>query len=335
MMYDARMLDCLNHEVDHPTCNGSEVSPKGRSGDMDTALYKNASNVQEFSTSWLLTGGVSGFILRDDLLDPDIIGNKWRKLIPHLAVYASGKFSALATMGGAYSNMILSASYLTPRFNVPTIGIIRGDELNTESNAILRQCARNGMKLYFVNRVTYAAIRENGYVAPSFLPANTYFVAEGGFSRLSFQGAATIMESVAEKFDHIICAVGTGTTIAGICETLKKRGLEHATVVHGICVVKAKASITQNLVSLLGEMPSNLRLVESYGSKRFGRPDQDVTEAMKRFMNETAIETDYNYTGRVILAAETLIATGEVRRHQRVLLVHSGGCETAGLHLIM
>lgn len=50
--------------------------------------------------------GVSLWIKRDDLIHPDIPGNKWRKLKYNLAEATARSHHTLLTFGGAYSNHI-------------------------------------------------------------------------------------------------------------------------------------------------------------------------------------------------------------------------------------
>ena len=66
------------------------------------------------------------------------MGNKWRKLKYNLIeARKDGKHSIL-TLGGAFSNHIYSTAAAGEEFGFKTIGIIRGDELNRESNDTLQ-----------------------------------------------------------------------------------------------------------------------------------------------------------------------------------------------------
>jgi len=50
--------------------------------------------------------GVELYVKRDELLDPRISGNKWRKLLPQLAWYLRQGKTRFATVGGVHSNHI-------------------------------------------------------------------------------------------------------------------------------------------------------------------------------------------------------------------------------------
>lgn len=51
--------------------------------------------------------GVRLLLKRDDLIHPELVGNKWRKLAPNLAT-ADGR--TVVTFGGAYSNHLRAAA---------------------------------------------------------------------------------------------------------------------------------------------------------------------------------------------------------------------------------
>ena len=54
--------------------------------------------------------GVKLFIKRDDLLHPEISGNKWRKLKYNILKAKQSHFASLLTFGGAYSNHIAATA---------------------------------------------------------------------------------------------------------------------------------------------------------------------------------------------------------------------------------
>jgi 1-aminocyclopropane-1-carboxylate deaminase len=92
-------------------------------------------------------------VKRDDLIHPHISGNKWRKLQGYLT--QENLYKTWVSFGGAYSNHILALSALGKLQQIRTIGIIRGEELNTNSNSMLQQAHANGMELRFVSRELY------------------------------------------------------------------------------------------------------------------------------------------------------------------------------------
>jgi 1-aminocyclopropane-1-carboxylate deaminase len=83
------------------------------------------------------------YLKRDDLIHAEISGNKWRKLKLNLEKFKLGKYDQLLTFGGAYSNHISATAALGRILQIPTIGIIRGDELSPYVQPNLtKSCAR-------------------------------------------------------------------------------------------------------------------------------------------------------------------------------------------------
>ncbi|WP_251061330.1 1-aminocyclopropane-1-carboxylate deaminase/D-cysteine desulfhydrase [Streptomyces sp. ISL-100] len=102
--------------------------------------------------------GVRLLLKRDDLIHPDLPGNKWRKL--ELNLWAAAGRTVL-TFGGAYSNHLRATAAAGRLLGFPTIGVVRGDELaGRPLNPSLARCVADGMRLHFVDRATYRAKAE-------------------------------------------------------------------------------------------------------------------------------------------------------------------------------
>src|SRR5690606_13706836 len=101
------------------------------------------------------------FLKRDDLLHPEISGNKWRKLKYHVQAAKQANLKTLLTFGGAYSNHIAATAAAGAEFGFATIGIIRGEKVDNPTLALARQ---HGMQLQFISRDRY---REKG--TPAFM----------------------------------------------------------------------------------------------------------------------------------------------------------------------
>src|SRR5436190_8948837 len=91
-------------------------------------------------------------VLRLDVLHPVVSGNKLYKLKYNLETFLNSGKDCLVTFGGAYSNHIAATAVACHEKGIPCIGIIRGEELNENSNSRLRLAAACGMKLIFIKR---------------------------------------------------------------------------------------------------------------------------------------------------------------------------------------
>ena len=105
--------------------------------------------------------GLEVWIKRDDLIHPHIMGNKWRKLKYNILHVQESHLAGIVTFGGAYSNHIAATAAACGANQLPSIGIIRGDELSPDSNPTLRFASDQGMKLQFVSRNEYRQLKEN------------------------------------------------------------------------------------------------------------------------------------------------------------------------------
>ncbi|GAA5145464.1 hypothetical protein GCM10023321_03380 [Pseudonocardia eucalypti] len=91
-------------------------------------------------------------VKRDDLLDPEIPGNKSRKLKYQLLGAQASGITTLLTFGGAYSNHVRAVAAAGRRFGFDTIGVIRGEE--RPFNEGLAHAESAGMRLHYLDRAT-------------------------------------------------------------------------------------------------------------------------------------------------------------------------------------
>src|SRR4051812_33798081 len=73
-------------------------------------------------------GSVRMFLKRDDLIHPELPGNKWRKLKYLLDDARATGTTTLLAFGGAYSNLIRAVAAAGRIHGLATIGVVRGEE---------------------------------------------------------------------------------------------------------------------------------------------------------------------------------------------------------------
>ncbi|MFJ9820504.1 1-aminocyclopropane-1-carboxylate deaminase/D-cysteine desulfhydrase [Streptomyces sp. NPDC101151] len=165
--------------------------------------------------------GLRLLLKRDDLIHPDLIGNKWRKLAPNLEA-ARGR--ALVTFGGAYSNHLRATAAAGRLLGLPTTGVVRGQELaGRPLNPSLSRCAADGMRLHFVDRSTYRRKGEPETLAAILRAAGAeeaYVVPEGGSNAAAVRGCRALGEELRGRADVVAVACGTGGTLAGLAAGL-------------------------------------------------------------------------------------------------------------------
>ncbi|GGT81522.1 MULTISPECIES: 1-aminocyclopropane-1-carboxylate deaminase/D-cysteine desulfhydrase [Streptomyces] len=164
--------------------------------------------------------GLRLLLKRDDLIHPELPGNKWRKLALNLRA-ADGR--PVLTFGGAYSHHLRATAAAGRLLGFDTIGVVRGDELaGRPLNPSLAGCAADGMRLVFVDRATYRAKNDPEVLARLLArsPAGTYVVPEGGSNALAVQGCVELGRELSGAADVVAVACGTGGTLAGLAAGL-------------------------------------------------------------------------------------------------------------------
>src|SRR5437660_1540808 len=104
------------------------------------------SPLQKIEDDLLSRRKVEVYIKRDELIHPEIQGNKWRKLKYNLYNARRIGTNTLLTFGGPFSNHIYAAAAAAQLFHFKAIGIIRGEKPEVLSPT-LQFAAAKGMDL--------------------------------------------------------------------------------------------------------------------------------------------------------------------------------------------
>lgn len=256
-------------------------------------------------------------VKRDDLIHPFISGNKWRKLKHFLLDFEATKAQSITTFGGAYSNHLLATACAGAHFGIPTYGIVRGEELEPNSNHNLALCNQFGMRLSFISRSEYKAQKHrkgehNG----------TYYIPEGGAGPEGMIGCGELLKELSQDYDHIFLACGTGTTYGGILNQVKKSQI--ATEVHGIVVLKNYFQMEEDIAKMLGNS-DGISLFHDYHYGGFAKWDDNQIEFNKTFSSKTGILLDPIYTGKMIRGIFSLAERDYFKPEQKILAIHTGG----------
>jgi 1-aminocyclopropane-1-carboxylate deaminase len=262
-------------------------------------------------------------VLRLDLLHPVVSGNKWFKLKEYINAAKAEAKNTLLTFGGAYSNHLVATAAAAQRNGLKSIGIVRGEEAKTPSHTLL---AANdfGMHLYFVSREAY----RNKTIPPEidrvYGVKDILEIPEGGYGNLGAQGAGDILlQKETHSYSHILCAVGTGTTLAGLASA---SGPQQKII--GVPVLKNAFSLQQEIQNLLPTEKHNVfDLRWDYHFGGYAKHTNDLFNFMNAFYGQTKIPTDFVYTGKAFFAAFDLQKKKYFPPGSKLLLVHTGGLQ--------
>jgi 1-aminocyclopropane-1-carboxylate deaminase len=162
--------------------------------------------------------GVRLLLKRDDLLHPDLVGNKYRKLRLNLAAAREQGHRTLLTFGGAWSHHLRATAAAGRLHGFATVGVVRGHELaGRPLNPLLAAAAADGMRLTFVERSAYRRKAEPRWLAALLAEHGpAYVLPEGGSNAAAVHGCTDLGRELAGHADVAVVACGTGGTLAGL-----------------------------------------------------------------------------------------------------------------------
>lgn len=275
-----------------------------------------------FHTAWL-PEHLSAAMLRLDKIHPEVSGNKWFKLKCNIAAAKTNNSHGILTFGGAYSNHIAATALACKEAALPCTGIIRGEAAPGPLNHTLQTAADNGMELVFVSREDY----RNGTARETYtaLLPDYHIVPEGGHNALGAEGCEEILSiHPTTHYTHILCAVGTGTTLAGLINS----AAPHQQVI-GIPVLKGAQYLEQEVAGLL-HLPQenkNRTLLHNHHLGGYAKKTPALIDFINTFYSETGIPTDIIYTGKLVMAFHDLAQQGYFPANSHILLIHTGGLQ--------
>ena len=273
-------------------------------------------------------------IKRDDLNHKVIQGNKLRKLKYNIKYAIENGFSQVATFGGAHSNHLIATAQAAWLTGLKSIGFVRGDELKNNKDKwskTLIQAEQIGMELVFLDRECYR-LKEISPKVKKYLrqlPYYPYIIPEGGSNNLAITGVVEIIDELVNQMPqatHIVCACGTGGTLAGLIDGVAKYDW-HARVI-GIPVLKG-AQFLEKDIKLLAKNHSsvNWQLYYDYHAGGFAKLNAMTLAFAKKFSHMSNIDLDRVYTAKSFFASYDLIRRGEIPARSSLIILHTGGLQ--------
>ena len=279
------------------------------------------SPLEQLHSPFLNEYGVELWLKRDDLIHPEISGNKWRKLMHNVKAAQRSGLATLLTFGGAFSNHIAATAAAGKLLSLYTIGIIRGDE--GFENDTLKRAKENGMQLHFISREKYKQKTE-----PSFIDdlqekfGDFYLIPEGGANENGVKGTEEIIKEVDQTFDFITVSAGTGTTASGLCRSLKSDEL----IVFP--ALKGGGFILEEMSNYCApEQLKKVQLQLDYHFGGYGKTKPTQIDFMQSFYSEYNVELDKVYTSKMMFGLFDLIEKKHFKKGTRILAIHTGGLQ--------
>jgi 1-aminocyclopropane-1-carboxylate deaminase len=287
------------------------------------------SPLEELRDDRITAAGLRLFLKREDLISPDIPGNKWRKLKYNLEAAQKHGDRALLTFGGAYSNHIRATAAAGYYFGFETVGVIRGEE-HLPLNPSLEYAVRHGMRLAYLDRATY---REK--MSPEVIAmlrrrfGEFWLLPEGGSNAGALRGCAEIPGEIARGFDLACCPCGTGGTLAGLAH-----GLGPGQRALGFSALKGGEFLSREVAALqreaFGAASGNWSIEYGFHFGGFARRSPALGQFVADFKERHALSLDWVYVARMMYGIFALAQQGGFPAGTVIMAVITGG---AGIRL--
>ena len=263
-------------------------------------------------------------ILRLDKLHPIVSGNKWFKLRYYIEEAISQSCTTIASFGGPYSNHLVALAYVAKENNIKSIGYVRATKEDTITPS-LQEALAYGMQLEFMGRTHFQEIKNDLLKTNQYSSIDndsTYFIDEGGYGTIGAKGAATILNEHCKDYTAIIAAVGTGTMLAGLINAAEA----HQDII-GIPVLKNEASIETEIKNLLKDSSKPFTLLHRFHQGGYAKTNPALIAFMNQLWETEKIPTDIVYTGKLLLAVDSLLKENYFKEGSKILVIHSGGLQ--------
>ncbi|MCX8020544.1 MAG: pyridoxal-phosphate dependent enzyme [Chitinophagaceae bacterium] len=264
-----------------------------------------------------LKKNIKAYMLRLDKIHPLISGNKWFKLKYFIAEAEQKKAEKIITYGGPWSNHILATAAACQLFSLPCAGIIRGEKPH-QLSPILKLAEKLGMQLFFLSGKDF----ELSAIPVELQTEKIYVIPKGGSDENGIRGASEILNYAdqATPYTHILCAAGTGTTLAGLM-----RAARPTQQITGISVVKNNFSLNKWIEITCKNSSCRFDIRHEFHLGGFAKKNHTLIAFINSWYEYTGIPTDFVYTAKLCYAAVELAKQDYFPKHSHVLLIHTGG----------
>jgi len=295
------------------------------------SAFKIPSPLQEIAHPLFNEKGISLFVKRDDLIHPEISGNKWRKLKYNIAVAQHKGVDTVLTYGGAHSNHIAATAAAAELYGMKSIGIIRALDADI-NNPTLSYARSAGMHIHRVSREEFKNIDSLDYLeSMKSMFGAFYNIPQGGANYYGIQGCMEIMGEIKIKAQRIFIGCGTGTTLSGLA--IANPGMD----LYGVSALKGGAFLRGEVERKVDSVykdtettASQMERVHIITDAHFGgyaKIKPELVSFIRNFYTETGIKLDPVYTGKAAFAMAEAAKKKSDTHAEAWILIHTGGLQ--------
>ena len=277
--------------------------------------------------------GTNVFVKRDDLTGLGLGGNKTRKLEFLLADAKKKGATLVFTTGGAQSNHAMLTAAAADKLGMRAVLVLKKRGVTAcVGNQLLERLM--GTEVCFVDTDDYADIYAKMDEMGRASGETYYKIPCGGSNALGSLGYVDCAWEIAQqtpRFDHIVCAEGSGGTMAGLA--LGAKLFLPGTRVYGMMVDTDPFDvITPRLMREAADLleadveiePEDYALLDMCGPG-YAIPSREGNAAVKLMAEKEGIFLDPVYTGKAFAGLLRMAKEGAFRPEDNVLFLHSGG----------
>lgn len=277
--------------------------------------------------------GIQVYIKRDDLTGLGLGGNKVRKLEYLLAQARAQGAEVIFTTGGAQSNHAMLTAAAAKKLGMTPVLILKKRGVTAcMGNQLLERLM--GTDVRFMDTDSYNDIYAEMDRVGQEMGKPYYKIPCGGSNALGTLGYVDCVRELRDqgmRFDHIICAEGSGGTMAGLA--LGAKLFMPEAKVTGMMVdddpfEEITVRLMREAAALMGESieisAEDFELRDMCGPG-YAIPSREGNAAVSMMAAQEGLFLDPVYTGKAFAGLVAMAKEGAFAKEDRVLFLHSGG----------
>lgn len=289
-------------------------------------------------------GDVNIYIKRDDYTGSEWSGNKIRKLEFVVAEAKNNGCDTLITCGGIQSNHARATAAVGAKMGMESYLVLKGSEQDNKNGNFY-------MDYMFGSKVKLITGEQYKYKRSDIMSSikeelegqgrKAYIIPEGASDGLGNFGYIKAFEEIVNqeselgmKFDHIVLAVGSGSTYAGLLmgSELFNREID----ILGLNIYDAEADYSSKIVGLIEDSGKYLaekmvvdrdkiNIINDYVGFGYALSQEAELKFIKEFSENEGLILDTVYTGKGMYGLSEEIKKGRFEKGANILFVHTGG----------
>ncbi len=297
-------------------------------------------------------GVVRLLVKRDDLTDLALGGNKVRKLEFLLGDALAQQCDTIITTASDQSNFLRLIAAAARRLSLRPILVVRGrPEAPSRGNLLLMRLFEAEIRyastqdpyaestIGLMHEVADEVRRRGGRPYVVHLATFSGGLATVGYLPAAFE-LAEQLRARGVRCDHVVVAIGSGTTYAGLLLGLRSAGLDCHVLGSSVNTgaralrehVKAQMRAASEILSLASPADEEIDITDAHVGGGYGIPTADSVDAVRLAARCEGLVFDPIYTGKAWAALRHAVRAGAIARDATVVFMHTGGAPNLFLH---